>query len=244
MRKLERRQKSGAVHYKKDDNFVHKPDAEMEVDKASGYKDVRLIAKTIGQREFIQTICQNDVTICTGPPGTGKTHIACGLAAQAMRQGLVEKIILSRPVGSVEQSIGFLPGGIRDKLAPYLVPLFDELSVYMSFEFIKHLMDVGRLEIVPLSAMRGRTFKNSYVVLDEAQNATYKDLKMFLTRFGEGSRVIASGDLNQSDLDHRDAGSLSHVIDRIHNIPGVGVCHLTHSDVVRHPLTSAIDQVL
>jgi phosphate starvation-inducible PhoH-like protein len=209
-----------------------------------GYKDQRLVAKTPGQKEFIKTICSHDVTICTGPPGTGKTHIACGLAAQAMRHKLVEKIILCRPTGQIEGDIGFLPGGIREKLGPYLVPLFDELSCYMSYELIKHLMDVGRLEIVPLSAMRGRTFKDCYVVLDEAQNATYKDLKMFFTRFGHNSKVIASGDIHQSDLSSKDSGSLSSVIDRVHHIEGVGICHLNYSDVVRHPLTSAFDQVL
>lgn len=234
MRKLERRQKPGAVH----------EPVRHERDNSQGYKDQRLVAKTRGQKEFIRTICTNDVTICTGPPGTGKTHVACGLAAQAMRQGLVEKIILCRPTGQIEGDIGYLPGGIREKLGPYLIPLFDELSYYMTYELIKHFMDVGRIEIVPLSAMRGRTFKDCYVVLDEAQNATYKDLKMFLTRFGDNSKVVASGDLGQSDLSAKDCGALSSVIDRVCDLDGVGIYRLTHSDVVRHPLTSAFDQVL
>jgi len=237
MRNKERRQKPGAIHA-----TPNQP--KVEPDRSQGYKDQRLVAKTRGQREFIRTICANDVTICTGPPGTGKTHIACGLSAQAMRQGLVEKIILCRPTGSIEGDIGFLPGGIREKLGPYLVPLFDELSCYMTYELIKHFMDVGRLEIVPLSAMRGRTFKDCYVVLDEAQNATYKDLKMFFTRFGDNSKVVASGDINQSDLTEKESGALSSVIDRVYDLDGVGICHLDYSDVVRHPLTSAFDQVL
>jgi len=229
----ERRQQAGAVH---------EPVRVNQEDK--GYKDTPLRALTLGQKYFLRTLSNSDVTICTGPPGTGKTHIACGMAAQAMRHGDVEKIVLCRPVGGMEKEIGYLPGGIRDKLGPYLVPLFDELSCYMTYEFIKHLMDVGRLEIVPLAALQGRTFKDSFVVLDEAQNASYSDLKMFFTRFGEGSTVVASGDIRQK-VDHvANEGSLSSVIDRLYDLEGVGICHLTHDDVVRHELTAEIDQRL
>ena len=224
----ERHQQKGAVH---------EPPKQ-------GYKDTKLVAKTIGQKRFIRTIVQNDVTICTGPPGTGKTHVACGLASTALKKGYVEKIILSRPVGTIESDIGYLPGGIRDKLGPYLVPLFDELNCYMSHQLIKQLMDTNILEIVPLSAMRGRTFRDSFVVLDEAQNATYADLKMFLTRFGQGSKVVASGDLKQTDLTGGDHDALAAVIDRVHHLDGVGISHLSHDDVVRHKLTSAFDKVL
>lgn len=227
----ERRQMSGAVHE------PVKTDHEEK-----GYKDSRLVAQSPGQRYFLRTVRDSDVTICTGPPGSGKTHISCGLAAQYMRQGLVEKIVLCRPVGGMEKEIGYLPGGIREKLGPYLVPLFDELSCYLTYEFIKHLMDVGRLEIVPLAALQGRTFKDSFVVLDEAQNASYSDLKMFFTRFGEGSTVVASGDIKQKVNHVENEGSLAAAIDRLYDLDGVGIAHLDYDDVVRHELTSEIDR--
>lgn len=230
----ERRQQAGAIH----EPVVRQDPGDK------GFKDQPLTAKTLGQKFYLKTIDQNDVTICTGPPGTGKTHIACGMAAQYLRAREVEKIILCRPVGGMEREIGYLPGGIREKLGPYLIPLFDELSCYLTYEFIKHMMDVGRLEIVPLSALQGRTFKDSFVVLDEAQNASYSDLKMFFTRFGEGSTVVASGDIKQKVTHVEDAGSLAAVIDCLHDLDGIGICHLDYDDVVRHKLTSEIDRRL
>lgn len=226
----ERRQQAGVIH------------EPLRKEEHQGYKDRPLRALTHGQKEFLRTIAEHDVTICTGPPGCGKTHIACGMAAQFLRHNEIEKIVLCRPVGGVEKEIGYLPGGIREKLGPYLIPLFDELSCYLTYEFIKNLMDVGRLEIVPLAALQGRTFKDSFVVLDEAQNASYEDLKMFFTRFGEGSTVVASGDIKQKvkHVDHQ--GSLSAAIDRLYDLEGVGICHLTYDDVVRHELTSEIDR--
>lgn len=229
----ERRQMAGAIHE------PIKPNHDEH-----GFKDNPLTGKTPGQKYYLRTIARSDVTICTGPPGTGKTHIACGIAAQYLRSHDVEKIVLCRPVGGIEREIGYLPGGIREKLGPYLVPLFDELSNYLTYEYIKHLMDVGRLEIVPLSALQGRTFKDCFVVLDEAQNAAYSDLKMFFTRFGEGSKVVASGDIRQKVSHVENEGSLAAVIDRCYDLEGVGVCHLDYDDVVRHPLTSEFDRRL
>lgn len=234
-KKIERRQKPGANHC---------GDIKSDHDPDHFYRDNVLVARSYGQKEYIRTVVKNHITICTGPPGCGKTHIACGLAVEAMRRGHIEKIILCRPVGTVEKEIGYLPGDIQSKLDPYLRPLFDELAQYLTFEAIKHFISVKRLEIVPLSAMRGRTFKDSFIVLDEAQNATYNELKMFLTRFGDGSRAVASGDLRQSDLSNSDYGALSTVIDKIHHLDGIGICHLGHDDVVRHRLTSEIDKEL
>lgn len=238
-RKRERRQQPGAVHY-----TAPAETHEYEKDDKKGYKNNFLTARTPGQKEYIRTVVENDVTLCTGPPGTGKTHIACGLAVERMRWGEIDKIILTRPTGRMESDIGYLPGGIQEKLGPALRPLFDELACFCEYDLIKQWMDMGKLEIVPLSAMRGRTFKFAFVILDEAQNASYADLKMFLTRFGQGSTVIASGDLKQTDLPAGDCGALAAVIDRLHDLDGVGIATLSHEDVVRHKLTSAIDRRL
>lgn len=234
----ERRQQPGAVH--------NKPSEELKDENLPDhfFTRKRLVARSYGQKDYIRTIIKNHITICTGPPGCGKTHIACGLAVEALRKGFVRKLVLSRPVGTVEKDIGYLPGDINSKMDPYLRPLFDELAQYLTYEAIKHLTSTKQLEIVPLSAMRGRTFKDSFIVLDEAQNATYKELKMFLTRFGEGSKAVASGDIRQSDLVGDNTDALSTVIDRLHHLHGVGISHLGYDDVVRHRLTSEIDKEL
>jgi len=211
---------------------------------ARGYKNEHLSAKTPNQREYMRAIRNNDVVLAHGPPGTGKTHIATGIAVQMIRAKEIEKIIVCRPVVPVGRDIGFLPGGIEEKLGPYLRPLFDELEVYCEKSLLKIWMDSGKLEICPLAAMRGRTFKNACIVLDEAQNATRKELKMFFTRFGFGSKVIAVGDLNQSDLHYEDEGGFGEAIGLLRGLEGLQIVELTSSDIVRHKLTSEIDKRL
>lgn len=211
---------------------------------ARGYKSEHLSAKTPNQREYMRAVRNSDVTLAHGPPGTGKTHIAMGLAVQMMRAKEIEKIVVCRPVVPVGRDIGYLPGGIEEKLGPYLRPLFDELEVYCEKSLLKIWMDTSRLEICPISAMRGRTFRNSFVVLDEAQNATHEELRMFFTRFGFGSKVVATGDLNQSDLPRPIRGGFRHAISKLEGLDGLRVVELFGSDIVRHRLTSEIDQRL
>jgi phosphate starvation-inducible PhoH-like protein len=234
-RKQSRQNKPGAMHFQYPTAEMHDPMV------ARGYKTERLVALTANQREYMRAVKNNDVVIAYGPPGTGKTHIAMGLAVQMIRAKEIEKIIVTRPVVPVGRDIGYLPGGIEEKLGPYLRPLFDELEVYCEKSLLKIWMDTGKLEICPISAMRGRTFRNACVVLDEAQNATFEELRMFFTRFGSGSKVIATGDPNQSDLPRGMRGGFSHAIDILNGVEGLQIMELLGCDIVRHAMTSEID---
>jgi len=206
-----------------------------------GFKPVKLSGRTENQVTYIREINSHDVTLCAGPAGCGKTHVAVGSAVKALKTDKVGKIILCRPVVDVGTGIGYLPGDIRDKVGPYLVPLFDELAYYINQKFIKLLMEEGRIEICPLSMMRGRTFNNSFVILDEAQNATTGELKMFLTRIGEGSKMVLVGDLHQSDLPARQRGGFGACVDSLSECAeGVATVRLTSMDIVRHPLIAQI----
>lgn len=209
-----------------------------------GYKDVPLEAKSYNQKQLIRSIRANTVTIAVGPPGCGKTHIAAAMAVQMFRQGHIEHIYICRPAVVAGKDIGFLPGEIDSKMGPFLVPIMDEFSVYCFPALLKTWMDTKKLEIVPLNFMRGRTFKNCVVILDEAQNATRKELKMLLTRFGVNATVIVTGDLNQSDLPKRERGGLRSTIERLSGISGINTVQLEAIDVVRHPLIPIIEQRL
>jgi len=183
----------------------------------------------------------SDLTLCYGPPGTGKTHIAVGLAVQMMRSKQVEKIVICRPVVPSGRDIGHLPGSLEDKLSPWLQPLYDELSYYVEPTLTKIWRDTRKLEVVPLTMMRGRTFRDTFVILDEAQNAVFEELKMFLTRFGSNSKVVAVGDLNQSDLPERMQGDFEDVIDRLEGMDGLSIVELDRTDIVRHRMTGEIE---
>jgi phosphate starvation-inducible PhoH-like protein len=208
------------------------------------FKPRKLVARTENQKTLIQVIRDNDVILCSGPPGTGKTHVAVGSAVMAYRDNDVSRIILCRPVVGVGNDIGFLPGDIGDKIGPYLVPLFDELSYYVQQSDVKTMLGEKQLEIVPLSMMRGRTFNNCFVILDEAQNATKNECRMFLTRLGQNSTMILVGDLHQSDLPRSDQGAFRELIDRLQDVEDIGTCSLNDGDIVRHRLISKIEERL
>jgi len=203
-------------------------------------KKVRSVSgRTDGQIAYIKTINSHKITICHGPAGSGKTHIAAALAAWmlAKETNPVERIILCRPVVDCGQSIGFLPGTADEKVGPYLQPLFDELGKYFDLATVNKLMDDKVIQIVPLSMMRGRTFNNSFVILDEAQNATEDELRMLLTRYGQDSKMVLAGDSSQSDMPGRDFDWVTNAVSRI---PQIGISRLGIEDIVREKLVGEI----
>lgn len=247
-RKKRREQRKVLCHPKQErkesSQQEYKPYHQETKPQTHGYKDAKLEAKSVNQRHLIRSIRNNDVTIAVGPPGCGKTHIAAAIAVQKMRTGEIEKIYICRPSVVAGKDIGFLPGEIGDKMGPFMVPLFDEFNVYCQPNLLKVWMETGKMEIVPLNFMRGRTFKDCVLILDEAQNATRQELKMLLTRFGIGSTVIITGDLNQSDLPRSTRGGLKNIIQRLSGIDRINTVQLEAIDVVRHPLTAIIEERL
>ena len=221
------------------DTRPQRPDTRPVEDR--GYKNQKLLPRSENQRDLMLAIRTSDLTLCYGPPGTGKTHIAVGLAVQMMRSKQVDKIVICRPVVPSGRDIGHLPGSLEDKLSPWLQPLYDELSYYVEPTLTKIWRDTRKLEVVPLTMMRGRTFRDTFVILDEAQNAVFEELKMFLTRFGSNSKVVAVGDLNQSDLPERMQGDFEDVIDRLEGMDGLSIVELDRTDIVRHRMTGEIE---
>ena len=196
--------------------------------------------RTVGQKNYVGLIESKDVVFAIGPAGTGKTYLAVAKAVQAFRQKQVSKIVLTRPAVEAGESLGFLPGDIRAKVDPYLRPLYDALHDMMAFEKMKKLMEIGIIEIAPLAFMRGRTLNNAFVILDEAQNTTNRQMFMFLTRLGEGSKAVITGDVTQIDLEERKASGLLPTRKILGHIAGIGFIELTEKDVVRHRLVQDI----
>ncbi len=195
--------------------------------------------KTIGQRRYIQAVRENDVVFSVGPAGTGKTYLAVAAALQHLRRGAVKRVVLTRPAVEAGEELGFLPGDILQKVNPYLQPLYDAIyDMIPVSEFEKHVQN-GRIEIAPLAFMRGRTLNHAFVLLDEAQNTTSTQMKMFLTRLGFDSKAVITGDVTQVDLVGRESG-LIQVQDILAGIPGIAFVYLDGKDVVRHPLVKAI----
>lgn len=192
------------------------------------------------QANYIENLSKNDVVFALGPAGTGKTYIAVAMAVAMFTAKKVEKIILSRPAVEAGEKLGFLPGDLKEKLDPYLRPLYDALSDMIPAEKLTRHMEVGEIEIAPLAFMRGRTLANAFVILDESQNTTPTQMKMFLTRLGENSRMVVTGDLTQTDLPKDVKSGLGDVIRKVEGIEGIGVVRFTDSDVVRHPLAAKI----
>lgn len=207
----------------------------------SGYKPRKLIARSLNQKAYIKAIQDSDIVLCHGPAGTGKTHIAAGVAIRMMRTSQIKRIIICRPVVGVGKGIGYLPGSMEDKVGPYLIPLFDEFSHYCESSLLKTWAANGQLEIVPLSMMRGRTFNNAFIILDEAQNASMIELRMLLTRIGVHSKMVVSGDLQQSDLPSAQAGAFKAVVNALSDLEGVTTAELTFQDIVRHHLIGPIE---
>ena len=196
--------------------------------------------RTLGQRAYVSAIRKNTLTFGIGPAGTGKTYLAVAMAVAAYKSGSVDKIILTRPAIEAGEKLGFLPGDLQTKVDPYLRPLYDALQELFGVDNYATLIERGIIEIAPLAYMRGRTLSNAFIILDEAQNATNEQMKMFLTRFGEGSKVVVNGDLTQADLPRGVTGGLSRAVDILKNLEGVDVCVLTEKDVVRHELVQRI----
>ena len=196
--------------------------------------------KTIGQKEYIDAIKKRMIVFGVGPAGTGKTYLAMAMAINAFKNNEVNRIILTRPAIEAGEKLGFLPGDMQSKVDPYLRPLYDALYQIMGAESFQHNMEKGLIEVAPLAYMRGRTLDNSFIILDEAQNTTPAQIKMFLTRIGFGSKVVITGDLTQKDLPHDQASGLDTALKVLRNVEEIGICRLTSSDVVRHPLVQKI----
>ena len=196
--------------------------------------------KTVGQKNYVESIRKNTVVFGVGPAGTGKTYLAVCLAVAAYKSKQVEKIILTRPAVEAGEKLGFLPGDLQTKVDPYLRPLYDALQEMFGQETYQKLMEKGAIEVAPLAYMRGRTLSDAFVILDEAQNATREQMKMFLTRLGEGSKMVVTGDLTQTDLPEGKTSGLKQAVKLLEGIEDIAVCRLNERDVVRHPLVSRI----
>ncbi len=212
-------------------------DREMICRTASG-RPVK--PKTLGQKEYVDSIARRMITFGIGPAGTGKTYLAMAMAIRAFRDGDCERIILTRPAMEAGEKLGFLPGDLQSKIDPYLRPLYDALYQIMGAESYLHNAEKGLIEVAPLAYMRGRTLDNAYIILDEAQNTTPAQMKMFLTRIGFGSKAIITGDLTQKDLPADAISGLDTASRVLANIEEIGFCRLTSRDVVRHPLVQQI----
>jgi phosphate starvation-inducible protein PhoH and related proteins len=211
---------------------------DEEIAKNVKGKTIRI--KTLGQRQYIMAIRQNDLVFGIGPAGTGKTYLAVVMAVNALKNGQVNKIILTRPAVEAGESLGFLPGDLKEKVDPYLRPLYDALNDILGAEHTQRLIERGTIEIAPLAYMRGRTLDDAFVILDEAQNTTHAQMKMFLTRLGFGSKMVITGDQTQIDLPKGAKSGLIAAENILLGVNGISFVFLEQSDVVRHPLVGRI----
>lgn len=225
-----------AVLQNKEDLFL---DALGQV-VARTYNGKPIRPKTLGQKFFIDDMLNHDLTFAIGPAGTGKTFLAICVAVELLKKGDIKKIILTRPAVEAGENLGFLPGDLKEKVDPYLRPLYDALDEMLSSERTERFIEKGVIEIAPLAYMRGRTLDDAVVILDEAQNATTSQMLMFLTRLGRNSKMIVTGDLTQTDLLKKQESGLKVSIDRLSHIKGISFVQLNNSDVVRHPLVIQI----
>lgn len=199
-----------------------------------------IIPKTLNQKRYLKSIEQNTITFGIGPAGTGKTYLAMAMGLKELLAGDVERIILTRPAVEAGEALGFLPGELQEKVLPYLTPLYDAMNDMMGNELTAQMVDRGTIEIAPLAYMRGRTLTNAFVILDEAQNSTHEQMMMFLTRLGDGSRIVVTGDITQIDLPKSKQSGLKEASRILKNIQGLKVFYFESQDVVRHPLVQNI----
>jgi len=220
---------------------IHDGDARgvpTPITKTDSGKQLR--PRTDGQGRYVQALKTHDIVICVGPAGTGKTYLAVAQAVSLLRAGIVRKLVLVRPAVEAGEKLGFLPGDLVAKINPYLRPLFDSLNEIMGAKVIKEYMESDIIEILPLAYMRGRTLNEACIILDEGQNATVSQMKMFLTRMGFGSKVIVTGDMTQTDLPRTTRSGLNDAVQRLRNIDGISIVHLADGDIVRNPLVQKI----
>jgi len=216
---------------------IDSQDSDIIVHGRSG---LQIKARTVNQRKMVKSAQKNDLVIAIGPAGTGKTYTAVAMAVRALKNKEIKRIILTRPAVEAGENLGFLPGDLRDKLDPYLQPLYDALRDMLPPQKLLTYLDDGTIEIAPLAFMRGRTLDNVYVILDEAQNATVSQLKMFLTRMGRSAKFIVTGDITQIDLPKNQKSGLIHVSKILKNIAGIEFVFLNENDIIRHKLVSQI----
>ena len=218
-------------------NFILEIDKDIICRTITG-KPVK--PKTMGQKQYVDAIRKKMIVFGVGPAGTGKTYLGMSMAIQAFKNGEVNRIILTRPAIEAGEKLGFLPGDLQSKIDPYLRPLYDALYQIMGAESYLHNAEKGLIEVAPLAYMRGRTLDNAFIILDEAQNTTQAQMKMFLTRIGFGSKVIVTGDQSQKDLPYGTVSGLDTALKILKNIDDIGICYFTSDDVVRHPLVQKI----
>ena len=226
-------------------SFTEKDDQILEIDKDIICRTITgkpVKPKTMGQKQYVDLIRKKMIVFGIGPAGTGKTYLAMSMAIQAFKSGEVSRIILTRPAIEAGEKLGFLPGDLQSKIDPYLRPLYDALYQIMGAESYLHNSEKGLIEVAPLAYMRGRTLDNAFIILDEAQNTTPAQMKMFLTRIGFGSKVIITGDASQKDLPRDTTSGLDVAMKVLKKIDDIGFCQLTSKDVVRHPLVQQIVQ--
>lgn len=206
----------------------------------TNYKGKQIRPKTNGQALYLKSILEHDIVFGIGPAGTGKTYLAVSCAVRAFKDRLVDKIILTRPAVEAGEKLGFLPGDLGAKVDPYLRPLYDALQEMFGAESYQRLLEKGYIEIAPLAYMRGRTLNNAFIILDEAQNSTREQMKMFLTRMGEGSKIVITGDLTQIDLPNKRSSGLAEAVQILQDVKGIDIVKLESKDVVRHELVMRI----
>lgn len=199
-----------------------------------------IIPKTLNQKRYLQNIEKNPITFAIGPAGTGKTYLAMAMALKQLLNGSVERVIITRPAVEAGEALGFLPGELQEKILPFLTPIYDAMSHMISRESANQLIEKGTIEIAPLAYMRGRTLSNAFVVLDEAQNTTHEQMMMFLTRLGDQSRMVITGDITQIDLPKSKQSGLKEASEKLNKIKGIELFYFDAGDVVRHPLVQSI----